>query len=1136
MKKFLIFLVAIVVVVCVGLTTYYFMRNDEVINFTTKEIYCNVNDIIPNSELGFTVRKQSKKTTYNYNAAGDEVTNIIEYDAEKGYYKAKAGGDVEVVITTSNSKFPEFRIKVHIGDGKPETPYNIFNQADLNEMKSAGAYGLDGYYVLRKDITLTGDFQPIGYDETVREENWKFQGNFDGAGHTISGLDLTNEEGLKNKNAGLFAEIGADATITNLVISNVTINGEYAAAGALTGASNGKIDRVRVVSGETQNSVVSSSLNDAFVGALIGKVENKSLVQKSYAEHVDVTSNGVAGGLIGRVNSSNVKAVYTRDVTVNGDADSVLGGLVGNFVISRAKTTSDLEGSILQSYSTTTSENANFYSFIGKLEAADNTVYALLEPAPSLPQESKYENPKLKYLVGNYVGAPDVTSASKGLVNYSGDELKNYIEEKLTDVETNGNLSYDTEGFYLITKITVGQLKGLQADSAKYYGDETWDETVWNFPQGELPTLKMTEAEITPVTIGYINKSLGTTTVTGKDGVNGLETLLKNKIENKRLDLGNNTFDMSNVTINPATLTNSIIEGGDQGATISNLTVKVTDGNIGVFGTVTNSTIKNVKFENIKFETATGVTITNAGGVAGELTATEGGAASSIENVSITFAEEINFTANNFGGIAGVINNGRIINCTVGSAVQPTAEKANNGALTIAATANISNVGGVVATITSGSISGNTVYSATLYANNNVAGLVAINNGAVGAGNFAKADIRFNKGGFASRIAGLVAQNNGTINQSSAEVSITILAATSDASNVENNVMIGGVAAINNGEITQVAVSGEGVKNDSTVAATTMFIGGVVALNNANGTITDAQNNMAQVGMFTADKNYEVAGIVAINYGAITKATATSSAIEGNVVAGVVAEMLSGSIDQVFVGSLTTTTNDEGAKSTAINRNTIKGDTYVAGVVVSQDANTTISNIQATSVVTGANNKARVSLVALIFPDGAVLSKATIDSTLVGSAAAFYRDTWKDADAGRFLGAYWLDQEDGIQAPKWGYNLYANDAASGTMRSVFVNTENISVSYVEADVISYFYFGYQYDMDGTADERKSFVISTNAAAFRNRATFTSQVSVGGRYTFTPEFSIGQTNSNASWVENNGIILNYVQRIIDGLNA
>jgi len=47
MKKFLVFLVAIIVVVSFGLTTYYFLRNDEVIRIETKEIFCNAAALFP---------------------------------------------------------------------------------------------------------------------------------------------------------------------------------------------------------------------------------------------------------------------------------------------------------------------------------------------------------------------------------------------------------------------------------------------------------------------------------------------------------------------------------------------------------------------------------------------------------------------------------------------------------------------------------------------------------------------------------------------------------------------------------------------------------------------------------------------------------------------------------------------------------------------------------------------------------------------------------------------------------------------------------------------------------------------------------------------------------------------------------
>ena len=81
MKKFLAFLVSIVVVVCLGLTTYYFMRNNEIITVKAKEIYCNAGDTIPLSSLGIRIEKAnvSKKTTFDYNAGGENVTKYIEF-------------------------------------------------------------------------------------------------------------------------------------------------------------------------------------------------------------------------------------------------------------------------------------------------------------------------------------------------------------------------------------------------------------------------------------------------------------------------------------------------------------------------------------------------------------------------------------------------------------------------------------------------------------------------------------------------------------------------------------------------------------------------------------------------------------------------------------------------------------------------------------------------------------------------------------------------------------------------------------------------------------------------------------------------------------------------------------------------
>ena len=219
MKKFLIFLISIVTVVSFGLVTYYFLRNDEVINFKTTEIYCNVGDIVTINDLGKTVKKQSNKTKYNYNAAGDDVVSAIKYNDGKGYYVAQKGGDYEVVISTTNKKFKEFKFTVHIGDGSESNPYFVKDEQSLN--KIGNVYSLSSNYVLTADVLLSNDFKPIGYD--AETSSWLgFSGVFNGNNHTITGSTYNFE----TENAGLFYSLNG-ASIKTLTLKSFKISGYY---------------------------------------------------------------------------------------------------------------------------------------------------------------------------------------------------------------------------------------------------------------------------------------------------------------------------------------------------------------------------------------------------------------------------------------------------------------------------------------------------------------------------------------------------------------------------------------------------------------------------------------------------------------------------------------------------------------------------------------------------------------------------------------------------------------------------------------------------------------------------------------------------------------------------------------------
>ena len=324
MKKFLTFLISIVVVVCVGLTTYYFMRNNEIITIKTKEIYCNAGDTISLKSLGIKMKNAniSKKTKFNYNAGGDEVTEYIKYDAQLNSYVVAndKGGEVVLVISTSNKKYADFTINVHIGDGSTQNPYYIFNESDLSKIGSL--YRLDKSYVLMNDISLTENFMPIGYNDVA--SSWSgFSGSFDGQNHTISGLNLTN---VTCANAGLFSSINTSATVKNLTVNSANIVGDYQKIGVLAGQISGNVEKVIV-----KNSEITSTANNAYVGALAG-VQDTNALKLSYAENVVINlgtdqtnvSDVVAGGLFGKVSESSIQACYTNNVEIKPNTTSAV--------------------------------------------------------------------------------------------------------------------------------------------------------------------------------------------------------------------------------------------------------------------------------------------------------------------------------------------------------------------------------------------------------------------------------------------------------------------------------------------------------------------------------------------------------------------------------------------------------------------------------------------------------------------------------------------------------------------------------------------------------------------------------------------------------------------------------------------
>jgi len=865
MKKFLVFLVSIVVVVCLGMTTYYFLRNDETINFKTKEVFCNSGDVITLQDLGFERVKAHKKTEIDYNAGGEEVTNFVRYDEEKGYYiVGENGGDVNLVIKTTNKKFAEFKVTVHIGNGSEENPYYIDDETSLAKIGSA--YGLDKHYQLKNDVIVSNSFTTIGYNASA--DTWTgFSGTFNGNGYSISGINISGS----SENAGLFSTINNGAVVKNLKIKNSTISGDFTNAGILAGKVLGTVKNVAIDGG-----TVASTQANAKVGGLAGYIGAVNF-ETSYAKNVAVSAEGagsIVGGLFGEINESNIQACYASNAALTASTSSSVGGFAGKFVIGTNS------GSILQSYANATSSNTNFAGFIGTIDKTSDF--------------DVNNTSMLKYLVGNI-------AVSNGTVVKTVN-----VPNKADSTPFFATFEDTTNGYYLISNYATENDLILETDLTYYEVDpETagtkvqWDSNVWINADNMLPELTM--GTISPASVAgeYVRRNLNKVLV---DSLSDLSNA-----SNKELVLTTNLTLPASWT--PIDVQNTTINGKGYTITFAG------EGNKSLFNNITDSTIKNLNLANVK------LTSDSTGALANKVTSTNAQFASSIENVNVTYVADVT-SSNNFGGLVAVAEQSIIRNCSV-TGLNHTGNSSEVGGLVCSlikstllnssVSATVSGkllVGGVVAKNNESTIS-NVSGSVIVNVNSNVTGESLV--GGVAGQNIGlitdtnlNVDINVNSLGGVANIGGVAGVNEAAGSIGNAKltgngIKVADLANTINVGgitaknigsislahcfmnqigsyNVGRNQTVGGVAAINNTEsskISQVIVSSNIYGNN---------VAGVVAIMD---TSTSASVDQVLVGIFNPETD-----------------AVSDNTIQGDkYVAGVAVELSAGSITNVQTSS-----------------------------------------------------------------------------------------------------------------------------------------------------------------------------------------------------------------------------------------
>lgn len=177
----------------------------------------------------------------------------------------------------------------------------------LAEHCVSDAWSEERTVVLTADLELTGAFAPIPV----------FRGTFDGNGHTISGVVLTE----KGSDMGLFRYLEAGAVVKNLTLAvEVAPGGSAIGVGGLAGENRGTVEHVTVTGSVT-------GVED--VGGLVG-VNGETGILRDCANQASVSGKRRTGGLAGQNLGVIADCVNSGAVNTGGDPDAEdAGGIAG---------------------------------------------------------------------------------------------------------------------------------------------------------------------------------------------------------------------------------------------------------------------------------------------------------------------------------------------------------------------------------------------------------------------------------------------------------------------------------------------------------------------------------------------------------------------------------------------------------------------------------------------------------------------------------------------------------------------------------------------------------------------------------------------------------------------------------------
>ena len=298
------------------------LNTDDVKNTAGTAALTGTNVTIRSEETPHIGYDVANITTRNFTVNGStETKNVSDYKN----------------ANTSKSASTRGWVVQNLG-GAAHADYDYMRVHDVYELQNMDANRIDpdpgdptkrrtiGRYMLANDIAAsetkdwTGGFQPIGDASTI------FRGQFDGAGHTITGLTIkqpapTDDAGMYSR--GMFGYT-RQAVIENVSLKDASVSGVGQVGGIVGAAEEGSVIRNVSFSGKVQRS--GTGYTDGIsIGGIVGKLKQSTL-ENAYNEGT-VEGNSFVGGIVGFAYQQNTIQNVRNAGKVVGNQN--LGGIVG---------------------------------------------------------------------------------------------------------------------------------------------------------------------------------------------------------------------------------------------------------------------------------------------------------------------------------------------------------------------------------------------------------------------------------------------------------------------------------------------------------------------------------------------------------------------------------------------------------------------------------------------------------------------------------------------------------------------------------------------------------------------------------------------------------------------------------------